>query len=531
MKKILFSLSLLTVFLNLSLAQKKNATVQKVTLSKDQISAMKKDASEFFKSENYKEALIRYKQLQAADPNDVDFNYKLGLCYINTNIDKKKAAVYLKNVIGKKDAPKDAAYYEALALSYNNEFNDAIEAYDIYKVDNKGKVNPKMMWEQHVEWCYNALKLMKTPVDVRFDNLGKNVNSVTSDYRPVVGTNDTILFFSSNRKGNMGGVVDGFGEFLTDVYITTNADTTWTKAKNVGTNINTETYDESLYLSPNGDKMLVYREGGDAQGDIYYTELKGKQWNKIIPFGTLFQSKEKETGACLSPDGKTIYFAAELKGTKGGKDIWKSEKDTGTGKWSDPINLGEAINSKYDEINPMIFADGKTLFFASQGHNSMGGFDMFKSMMPDPRHGWTQAENLGYPINSVFDDDDLMLNGTGTVGYMSAMRDDGYGETDIYKLTFKQSLITPPCIFVKVRALTTSGIPAKEAICTITKKSTGETYGTVMVNGASGLANYSLPEGDYRIKIRSPKIGKADDDFSIKGDEAGNKKEMVYILK
>ena len=500
-------------------------------LSKDQISAMKKDAADFFKSENYKEALIRYKQLQAAEPNDVDFNYKLGVSYLNTKVDKKKAAEYLKNVVGKKDAPKDVLYYEGLALFYNIEFNEAIEAYDKYKEENKGKVNPKLMWEQHVEWCHHALALMKTPVDVRFDNLGKNVNSVTSDFRPVVGANDSILFFSSNRKGNMGGVTDGYGEFLTDVYITTNADTIWTKAKNVGTNINTETYDESLYLSPNGDKMLVYREGGDAKSDIYYTELKGKQWNKIIPYGTQFETKEKVTGASLSPDGRTVYFAAEMKGTKGGNDIWKSEKDTGTGIWSDPVNLGDAVNTKFDEINPYIFADGKTLFFASQGHNSMGGFDMFKSMLPDPRQGWSKAENLGYPLNTVYDDNDLVLNGTGMVGYISATREGGFGETDIYKLTFKESLISPPSFFVKIRVLAPSGLPVKEAVCTVTRKSTGELLGTVMANSASGVVNYSLPVGDYRVKIRSPKIGKADEDFEVKGDEPGNKKVLVYVLK
>ena len=156
---------------------------------------------------------------------------------------------------------------------------------------------------------------------------------------------------------------------------------------------------------------------------------------------------------------------------------------------------------------------------------------MFKSVQSDPRQGWSKAENLGYPLNTVFDDNDLQLNGTGIVGYMSAIRDGGYGEMDIYKLTFKQSVISPPNFFVKVRVMTTSGLPAKEAICTVTRKSTGELMGTLMSNTSTGIVNYSLPAGDYRIKIRSPKIGKADDDFEIKGDEAGNKKVLVYVLK
>ncbi|HKR04737.1 MAG TPA: hypothetical protein VJY62_08865 [Bacteroidia bacterium] len=529
MKKICI-ISLLFLFSAGSLfAQKKPPKPPQ--LSKDQVKAMKKDADEFFKNENYKEALIRYKNLQVAEPDDVDVNYKLGVSYLKTNIDKKQAAVYLKNVIGRKDAPKDALYYEAQALFFNNEFNEAIDNFEKYNEANHGKTNPKLMLNRHIEWCHNALDLMKKPVDVRFDNLGKSVNSPTADYRPVVGANDTMIYFSSNRKGNLGGLLDGFGEYLTDVYYTTNLDTSWTKAKSTGTNINTETYDEAMYLSPNGEKMLVYREGGDASGEIYYTELKGKQWNKIIPFGEQIESKGKIPGACLSPDGRTVYFVADMKGTKGGMDIWKSEKDTGTGKWSAPVNLGDGINTAFDEMNPFIFPDGKTLFFASQGHNSMGGFDMFKSVQPDPRQGWSKAENLGYPVNTVFDDNDLQLNGTGMVGYISAHRDDGYGETDIYKLTFKQSQINPPCVFVKIRVMSPSGLPVKEAICTVTRKSTGELLGTLMSNMSTGIVNYSLPAGDYRIKIRSPKIGKADEDFEVKGDEKGNKKVLVYVLK
>src|SRR6185436_14264422 len=500
-------------------------------LSKDQISAMKKDASEFFKNENYREALIRYKNLQVAEPDNVDFNYKLGVSYLKTNIDKKKDDEHLKTVIGRKDAPKDALYYEAKALFYNNEFNEAIDNFEKYNEANHGKTNPKLMLNQHIEWCHNALDLMKKPMDIRFDNLGKTVNSPTADYRPVVAVNDSLIYFSSNRKGNLGGLVDGFGEYITDVYYTTNLDTSWTKAKSTGTNINTETYDEAMYVTPNGDKMLVYREGGDADGNVYFTELKGKQWNKIVPFEVELLTKEKITGAVISPDGRTIYFTADMKGTKGGMDIWKIEKDTSTGKWSDPVNLGDAVNTPFNEMNPWIFPDGKTLFFASQGHNSMGGYDMFKSVQPDPRQGWSKAENLGYPSNTVYDDNDLQLNGTGMTGYISAIRDDGYGETDIYKVSFKQSLINPPYVFVKIRAMTPTGLPAKEAICTVTKKSTGELMGTLMANTSTGTVNYSLPAGDYRIKIRSPKIGKADDDFEVKGDEKGNKKILVYVLK
>lgn len=504
---------------------------QKTPLSKEQVSDLKNEGNDLYKSENYREALKKYLQLAYAEPDNADFNYKAGMCYLKTDVDKKKAAEYFKKVLNKKDAPKDVLYYEGEALMYNNEFNEAIESFEKYKEANHGKVNPKLILDQHIEWCHNALELMKTPLDVKFENPGKAVNSPYPDFRPVCGANDSVLYFGSARKGNMGGIVDGYGEFLTDVYFTMRGDTAWSKAKNAGNNVNTETYDEPLFVTMNGDKMLVYREGGDAEGDIYYAELKGKQWSKIVAMGEQITDLPKVNGASTTQDGKTIYFSAEMKGTKGGKDIWKIEKDTSTGKWSAPINLGNAVNTKFDEINPWLFHDQKTLFFASQGHNSMGGFDLFKSYISDPRAGWSKAQNLGYPVNTVYDDKYITLNGTGKAGYVSAWREGGMGETDIYRIVLTESLVTPQPVFVKMRVATPSGLPAKDAICIITVRSTGEMVGTFIVNGSTGLVNLSLPAGNYRVKLRMPKVGKADEDFDINGDEPGNKKDILYVLK
>ena len=134
---------------------------QKTALSKDQISNLKKEGSDFFKSENYREGLKRYQQLVNAEPDNVDFNYKTGICLLKTYVDKKKSAEYLKNVLNKKDAPKDILYYMGEALMCNMEFNEAIESFEKYKEASGGKTNPKMLVDQHIEWCHNALVLTK----------------------------------------------------------------------------------------------------------------------------------------------------------------------------------------------------------------------------------------------------------------------------------------------------------------------------------------------------------------------------------
>jgi hypothetical protein len=522
------------LFILLAYSVQANAQQRKQPLTKDQVKQAKAEGAENFKNENYRQALKYYEALVDYDKTDVEALYRLGICYLKTNINKKKAAEYLKEVVGKKDAPKDTYYFLGIALMYNHEFVDAIDAFERYREQQKGKTNPAMMVERHSEWCQNAMDLMKNPVDVKFFNPGKLVNSPNNDFRPVCSANDSVIFFSSNRKGNFGGQVDGYGEFVTDIYTTSTNEADWSKAKNAGTNLNTDGYNEVLYLTMNGDKMLVYNEGGTAGStEIAYTELKGKQWPKPIPLANDLgiNAKSGISGACLTQDGKTLYFSAELKGGKGGKDIWKIEKDSSTGKWGPPVNLGDNINTKYNEINPWLFYDGKTLFFASEGHNSMGGYDLFKSHMADPRQGWSKAENLGFPVNTVFDDQSISINGTGKTAYISALRDDGAGELDIYRITFKNSLINPQPVFVKIYAFNAAGLPPRDGVCIVTVRATGEMVGSFNINPSTGMVALSLPPNIYRLKIRSPKSGMKDDDFEITGEESGLVKEIRYKLE
>ena len=180
MKYIKFYTTLIaiTVCVTYSVAQQSKKPAKTVQLSKDQISSLKKEAAEYYKSENYKSALELYKQLQASVPDDAEFNYRLGVCYLNTNINKKAAAGFLVKAAASKDAPKDVNLHLGRALLILEELDDAADTYEKYKIDNHGKVNPKVNLENQVEWCYHARDLKKTPVEVTFTNLGKLVNSV-----------------------------------------------------------------------------------------------------------------------------------------------------------------------------------------------------------------------------------------------------------------------------------------------------------------------------------------------------------------
>ena len=349
------------LWLNVAVAQQSKKLEKKVALGKDQVSELKKAGAEYFKSDNYKSALPIYKQLQQNDPNNTEFNYRLGICYLYTNVNKKSAAGFLIKAAEGKDVPKDVYYYTGRALLILEETDDAADAFEKFKIAHGGKVNAKLNLENNVEWCYHFRDMKKTPVAVNFTNLGKLVNSPNNDYRPVCDMLGNNIYFSSNRKGNIGAIVDGYGEIISDGYYT-KRDTGFSKAKNLGTSINTMYYEEPLQLNANGDKLLISKEGGSISSPLYTAELNGKSFEKAVAINKFPASRVD--GACMTDDGKTIYFSADIKGGKGGKDIWMTTLNS-KNEWSAPVNLGDAVNTKYDEINPWLFFFFFLLFFAS----------------------------------------------------------------------------------------------------------------------------------------------------------------------
>jgi len=499
-----------------------------VAITKDQASEMKKKAGDFFKDGNFKAAIDPYIKLVNFNPDDVEFNYNLGMSYLNSNVDKSQAIQYFVAAADKKNAPKDVYFQMGKALLIAGLFDEAVEAFEKYKEVNKGQVNAKYNLDQHIEYCYNGKEYSKKPLDIRFVNPGKSVNTKFSEYAPVSMAVDTVVLFTSNRQGNTGGIVDGFGEVIPDIYITSRFDTSWTKAKNAGININSEFYDITSGMTSNGDKLLVYKESSEASGDIYLAVMKGKSWQKAELLDPSLETKEMETGGCISNDGKRLFFAAEMKGTLGGKDIYMMEMNEEK-KWGPPVNLGPAVNTKFNEDNPVLWHDGKTLFFASQGHTSMGGYDIFMTGRPDPSSEWAKPFNVGYPLNTYDDDLYFTLAANARTGYVSGFKPKGFGDLDIWYFTLTEPLVKNAGVLYRASILSPQGLPSKDALCSVVKESTGELLGVMEANGPSAEIFIMLPPGNYTLKARSPKMGRLEETIVIAGDEG--EKGVRKVLK
>ncbi len=385
----------------------------------------------------YKIALDHYLQAQKFNPNYSLLNYKIGKCYLYS-IDKGKALDYLlKAQKLRPDVESDVNFLTGWAYQLKLEFDKAINEFRQQKLKASGKDGAEMLEKvnKHIEECEYGKKLVANPVRVFIDNLGSAINTKYPEYGPIINADNTLMLFTSRRPNTTGGAKDeSLHEYYEDLYSSTYKNGSWTSAVNIGEPANSADHDATVALSPDGQKLLIYKDD-KGDGNLYEILLTGDKWSKPVKLDKAINTKDHESSAAYSYDGKTLYFVSSRQDMGlGGRDIYVSNWDDEKGKWGEPKNLGPVINTKYNEESVFIHPDGKTMYFSSQGHQTMGGYDIFKTELKNGN--WTKPENIGYPINTPDDDVFFVVNASGRYGYYSSFKEDGMGEKDIYKITF-----------------------------------------------------------------------------------------------
>ncbi len=392
-----------------------------------------------YNNSEYYAALRTYKKLYVKAPGNAQLNYRMGMCFIE--LQQMDTAIYHLNKALKIDTTTNYKAYYALgrAYQYNGKLNDAIDNYYIYKTKLSPKENERNFVNIYLHQCLTAKNLMANPVNVKIKNVGKAINSIYVDASPSITADGQTLIFTSRRPDNTGKNIDPANEdYYDDVYISkyNKEAKVWLQAENMGKPINTEFHDANLSISPDGNMIFIYRNRLNVtkSGDIYVSKKKSDgSWGKPKPIDEKFiNSSYFESSACLTSDGKTLYFVSEReRGGYGRADIYVSKK---VGKeWSKPVNLGPVINSADDEIGVYIHPDGKTLFFSSDGHNTMGMHDIFMSTINE-NGVWSEPINMGYPINTTKNEIHFVLSTDRKKAFISSNRVDGFGKTDIYEI-------------------------------------------------------------------------------------------------
>ncbi|MBN4081784.1 PD40 domain-containing protein [bacterium AH-315-C07] len=459
------------------------------------IKSLISEGNHFYENELYTQALPIYKKLKEKKSDDPEISLRLGVCQLNSNAEKSAALENLKMAAEQEGISPEVFYWLGRAYHFIYEFDLAIENYNkfISAIPEEGNEDFIADTQLQIEMCNNGKELLKNPVDVKIENLGPTINSKYPDYVPLISTDESMLIFTSRREGASNGKiyqVDGFP--FEDVYVSTRIDTTWTKPVNIGSPINTDKHDATVGLSADGQKLMIYRDG-----DIYVCDLEGDKWTEPYPIADDVNTSAWEPSASLSADGYIFYFSSDRKGGHGGRDIWRVKR-LPTGEWSKAQNCGSVINTPLNEDSPFIHPDGKTLFFSSNGHYSMGGFDIYKSKM-DESGQWGPPENLGYPVNTSDDDIYFVLSGDGIHGYYSSIRPDGYGEKDLYMITFPGEKY--PITVMRGVVADIDGNPMGGKIV-VTDNETGEIVGIFKANSVTGKYIVILPPGrNYNFRV------------------------------
>jgi hypothetical protein len=472
-------------------------------------------AKYYFDNRIYYTALSYYQELDSLYPNTEKYIYPLGICYLNTNFDEFKAIPYLEKCAQSPHKfPKTLHYYLGKAYHLSHNFTLAITHYEwylsyLYHKPKQNKLNIIDI-ERNIEMCKTALIMVDTTTtEYKIQNLGTSINSKFPEYAPVVTADEKEIIFTSSRPNTTGGKTDPFdGHFYEDIYITYKTDSGWTQARLISDSINTNNHDASVSLSNDGSKLIIYKfvesinPLNSGNGGLYVSELKGKEWSKPSQITGVNSNYYEPSGQFIKNENYFI-FSSNQPGGFGGLDLYISKK-LRNGNWGIPINLGPEINSKYDEDAPYLHPDEKTLYFSSNGHQTIGGFDIFYSTIKDSTFtNWGKPTNIGFPINSAHDDLHFTISPNGKKIYFSTVRPDGFGDKDIYYAEIKNQEDKHVLVYIGRIRDSLTNVPI-EATLKVYDKISNELIGIYKSNSESGKYIMVFPEGgDFIIETEA----------------------------
>lgn len=396
----------------------------------------------FFQAEMVTDKLLTFQ------PESPNYNYRKGFLALEIRKDYKTAIPCLTKAISntkshfdafntkEQSAPVDAYYHLGNAYQLSGDLDKAIENYNLFLTNTNAKSDNVSMSKLKIAQCENAKKAIAAPVNVVLKNLGKSVNSTYPDYSPVISLDGSALYFTSRRPWENGSTESlrdpAINQYPEDVYVSyMDFDATWTEAMKLDFCL-PKRNEATIAVSSDERRVYLY-EDSTGSGDIYYSDFYAAKFNDIKALNIAgLNSEFWETHCMMSHDGSRLFFSSDRPGGFGGRDLYVIKK-TGDTTWSAPINLGDKINTAFDEDAPFVSVDNKMLYFSSNGEKSIGGFDIMTADLLE-NGTWSESRNLGYPFNSTNDDIYYTTTIDGLRGYLTSYRGDGFGEKDIYEI-------------------------------------------------------------------------------------------------
>ena len=479
---------------------------------------------------NYWKALEQYNKAYKFNPKSAELNLKMGICYAHSSY-KEKSIPYIYEAYKLNPLCNPFMnYYMGIACQLDGKYDEALKYYVAFETEYRKADNFNKFTGQRKDECNSAKALMASPIRAWIDHVPE-LSSEADDYAPSVTLDGDEIIFTSNRSN--GHTPDEVGGYDADIYSSTKVDGKWQTPKALRGSVNTIKDDISNNLSYTGTRMLysVLNENGNY--DIYEAFLKGAEWTGSVNFSTNINMKSNDIFASYDFDDKLLYYAKDSESGTGGYDIFVSGPIVKRNReYSMPTRLNE-ISSGFNDGPIYLHPDGKTMYFASEGFNSMGGYDIF---MSKKKGGiWSAPINMGSPINTPYDDYFFAATANGKYAYIASNRAGGKGGFDIYRVTFwgpekKPALATQDYLLASVakpiqdpeligevkvaatinltvfKGLTIDALTKKpvEATIDITDNATGKITESFTTNSATGKFLISLNAGgNYGIAVKA----------------------------
>jgi hypothetical protein len=454
-------------------------------------------AESYYLYEEYELANQLYLLLDTTANSNI--KYKIGNCYLNIPGEKEKSIPYLEYAVktasydskttsfNEKKAPLDAYFSLAKAYLINDQLDKALSTLETFnklarETTSKGGMKNLEYINQQILACKNAIQFKENPVAFSKKSMGSDFSQGSINDNPAVSFDGNTLVYTERR-----GIVNAIfyakkerGKWQTPIEITA--------ALNAGEDCS------SCSLNRDGTELFLYKTD-NYDGAVYSSKFVNGAWTPIKKLNKNINTKFYESHASISSDGKKLYFTSNREGGQGNLDIYVSEKDA-AGDWGPAVNLGPAINTPFNEDNPFITENDSVLYFSSEGHNSMGGFDNFKSQKIGSV--WKTPVNIGYPINTTDDDKFFQPVSNGRNAYYSMTTDYkkkeifylGMGNTDvnqIFEIKGKFSLQDTTVTFDENYAIH------------LINSTSGDTLDVGFPNKYTGLYSFTVAPGKFRL--------------------------------
>ncbi len=432
-------------------------------------------------------------------PDNLNILYKIGACYVNIPGEKNKAIPYLESAVKdsrydakitsfkEKRAPLDAYFFLGKAYLINNDLSKALTTLQTFKklaeeTEDEGGMKNAQYIDQLIMACQNAIDIQKSPLEIRKEDLGPDFSQGSINENPAVSFDGNTIAYTERR-----GIVNA-------ILISRRVNGRWQTPVEITSMIEAGEDCSTCSLNSDGSELFLYKND-KYDGNIYSTRFTGGRWTPISKLNRNINTRFYESHAAVSANGNRLYFTSNREGGTGELDIYVSEKD-GSGDWGPAVNLGTTINTPYNEDTPFITVNDSLLYFSSEGHVNMGGYDIFVSKRSES--SWKTPYNMGSPINTTDDDKFFQPFNNNRNGYYSMTTD--YKQKDIFYLTIGSDIFNQ---FFEIRGIMSvkdsSVLFNDNYSIHLLDRSSGDTIDVAYPNRHTGQYNFIVTHGRFSL--------------------------------